>query len=140
MSGLEVNYLAILVAAIVNMVVGAMWYAPAFFGKKWAAGLGWDEAKMKAMQKEGNNGKSYVINFIAALVMAYVFAHILNGWQTATISEGLQAGFWVWLGLVATAMIGSVLWERKSWNFYAINTGYYLVVLLINGVLLTIWS
>lgn len=135
----EINYLAVLVAAIINMVVGATWYSPSVFGKKWAKDIGWDEAKMKQMQKSTNNGKSYAINFVAALLMGYVLAHVVDAWQATTVSQGLQAGFLAWLGFIAPAMIGSVLWESRPWRYYFISIGYYLVVLLANGVLLTLW-
>ena len=32
----DVNYLAVLVAAIINMVIGSIWYSPSMgFGKSW---------------------------------------------------------------------------------------------------------
>ncbi|MDO8656228.1 MAG: DUF1761 domain-containing protein, partial [Nanoarchaeota archaeon] len=30
-----INYLAVLVAAIISMIVGAFWYSPYLFGKQW---------------------------------------------------------------------------------------------------------
>lgn len=34
----NVNWLAVLVGAIVAFVLGWLWYSPMFFGKRWAAG------------------------------------------------------------------------------------------------------
>ena len=51
---------------------------------------------------------------------------------------GIKVGIMAWLGFVAPTMLGSVLWENKSWNLYAINAGYYLVSFALMGAVLAI--
>ncbi len=36
----NINWLAVIVGAIVSFLLGWLWYAPKVFGKKWAAGVG----------------------------------------------------------------------------------------------------
>ncbi|MBI2610525.1 hypothetical protein HYW60_01140 [Candidatus Kaiserbacteria bacterium] len=35
---------------------------------------------------------------------------------------------------------GSVLWDNKSWKYWFITSGYYLVALLLMGVVLALWT
>ena len=133
----DVNYLAILIAAIVNMAVGAYWYSPAGFGKQWASLSG--HGDISKIDKKGAN-KSYVWMFVASLVMAFVLANVVRLAGAATIVEGAIVGFWVWLGFMATVQIGVVLWDNKPPKLFAINTLYSLVTLLINGAILAIWA
>lgn len=133
----EINYLAVLVAAIASMVLGMIWYS--VFGKTWMALSGMTEEKLNEVKNKGM-AKSYLIAFIAALVMSYVLAYIIGGLELNTVSGGLQAGFWVWLGFVATKSLGTVLWEGKSPKLYLFNNAYDLISLLVAGAILAVWA
>jgi len=135
----EVNYLAVLVAAIASMALGALWYSPRLFGKMWMSLMGFTEAHMAEAKKKGM-GKSYAIMFVGSLLMAYVLSHWIDATSSSTVGAGFQAGFWAWLGFIAPVTLGSVLWEGKSWKLWVLNNGYQLVLLLIMGALLSVWA
>ncbi|OGE73879.1 MAG: hypothetical protein A3I07_00060 [Candidatus Doudnabacteria bacterium RIFCSPLOWO2_02_FULL_42_9] len=138
-----VNYWAILACGVASMIIGSIWYGP-LFGKIWAKLSGWDNldtAKRDEMKK--GMMKSYALAFIGALVMAYVLSHhtVFAGTylKTEGISAGLQSGFWVWLGFVVPVTMSDVLWGAKSWKLWSINTFYFLVQLLVFGLILGGW-
>lgn len=133
-----INYLAVLVAAIVSMIVGAFWYSPMLFGKQWMEWMNFAPKDMLDMKKRAN--ASYAINFLTLLLMAFVLAHFVDYAQATTFIEGVQLGFWVWLGFIATISLGSVLWENKPIQAYLLNAGYQLVSLVLMGVILTLWT
>jgi hypothetical protein len=133
MTEISLNLWVVLVAAVVNMVVGAIWYSPGVFGKIWMHELGLDKMNQSGM------AKSYLITFIGALVMAYVTALVVGFSNATTITDGLIVGFWLWLGFAVTLPLNDVIFGKKSWTLYMLNITYYLVVLLINGVLLATW-
>ena len=142
MPQVPVNYLAVLGAAIASMVIGALWYGP-LFGKAWVNLAGMTEAQMNAAKQKGM-GKSYAIMFAGSFLMAYVLLHALV-FASAYLGaygavSGLIAGFWNWLGFVAPVTLGAVLWECKPWKLWLINNGYYLVVLLVMGMILAVWK
>jgi len=132
-----INYWAVLVAGIVNMALGAFWYSPMGFGKPWMALMGYTPESMKG--KKDGMGQKYLINFIGALVMAYVLARFVFAANAIDWQGGLHIGLWVWLGFIATTMLGSILWEGKKFKLYAINSGYYLVGLGLMGMILATW-
>ncbi len=133
----QINLLAILVAAVANMVLGFLWYSPILFGKKWLLAVGKTEDQLKSEKK--GIGKTYLLTFIGALVMAYVLAHIVGYTGATTISGGIQAGFWMWLGFVVTTSLGGLLFEKRPPAIFYITSGYYLVALIIMGAILAVW-
>lgn len=138
MNILDVNYLAVVVAGVVGMGIGAFWYSPAAFGKQWAAQMGWSEATMKEHLKKAT-GQSYAITFVGNLVLSFVLAQLVANIGVVSLSGAVMLGFWTWLGFNATASLGSVLWEGKSWQFYAINASYHLVSIVVMSLILTMW-
>ncbi len=137
-----INYLAVLLAGVSNMVIGFLWYGPVF-GKPWMRLMGFTHDKMETMKRRGGMGKTYFLSFLGALVTAYVFAHALvfaESYLNMTgVSAGLMGAFWNWLGFVVPVLAGQVFWEGKPFKLYLLNVGYYLASLLAMGVILT-WS
>lgn len=132
-----VNSAAVLGAAVVGFIIGMIWYAPPVFGKAWMKLSGIDHRKMEGMKKR--MAPFMLAGFIATLIMSFVLAHVLRLTGSTSLMQGLQAGFWVWLGFIATVMLGMVLWEGKPFKLYVLNAAHYLVVLLVMGAILASW-
>ncbi|MBB1489822.1 DUF1761 domain-containing protein, partial [Oceanospirillum sp. D5] len=63
---MEINFLAILVAAISALVVGFVWYNPKVFGTVWMKAADMTEEKMKG----ANMGKIFGMALVFALLLA----------------------------------------------------------------------
>ncbi|MBI1833434.1 MAG: DUF1761 domain-containing protein [Candidatus Andersenbacteria bacterium] len=137
-----VNYLAVITSAVVNMVIGTLWYGP-LFGKKWIALMKFTPEQMAEGKAKGM-GKLYAMAALTSFLMAYVLSHSLTFasayTETTGVTAGLMVGFWSWLGFAVPITISSVLWEGKSWTLWILNIGYYLVTLLAVGVILAVWQ
>ena len=76
--------------------------------------------------------------------MAFVLSHALIFASTylhvGGLSAAFQAGAWNWLGFVVPVSLGSVLWEGKSWKWWCITAGYYLVSLFLMSLVLAYWQ
>lgn len=136
---MDVNWLAVLAAGVINMIVGSLWYSPLLFAKPWMESLGLSDKKLEEMKKQVNMGQTYGMMFVGALVMGYVMAVLVRMTNTTMLDTGALLGFWVWLGFVAPVMLGGVLFEQKPLKWYFVSTGYYLVVLVLIGALLAVW-
>lgn len=134
----DLNYIAIFVAAVASMTLGFLWYGPVF-GKKWIALMGFTKEQMDSAKAKGMTA-SYGIAFLGSLLTSYVLAHFVSYLNANDISGGLQIGFWIWLGFVATVALGSVLWEGRSWKLYGLNMGYQLANFLTIGAILAVWQ
>ncbi|MHA2343546.1 MAG: DUF1761 domain-containing protein [Candidatus Hodarchaeales archaeon] len=134
----DINYLAVFVSAIVYMVIGMLWYSKAVFGDVWIGLIGFTEEEIEKAKKKGM-GATMAVAFSAALVMSYVLAHFIDYTQAKSILEGVQTGFIIWLGFVATILISTVLWENRPVKLFLINVSYYLVALPGMGGMLAVW-
>ena len=133
---IEVNYVAVLIAAIVSIVVGFVWYT-VLFGKQWTKLMGFTKESMEQAKK--GMGKTYSISFVLGLVTAYVLFHVMAMSEAyfgnPPVTTGLMTAFWSWLGFVMPVQATDVLFGgKKSWKLFWINTGYQLASLLAMGV------
>ncbi len=139
-----VSFWAVIVAAVVAIVLGMLWYGP-LFGKAWLRSVGLDPAVvMNDPQKKKGMGRAMFMNAIASIIMAFVMGHAFVFGSAFTGSTGLAAalgaGFWNWLGFVAPVLLGGVLWEKKSWAWWRILAGYYLVSLILMSIVFALWQ
>jgi Protein of unknown function (DUF1761) len=129
----SINWLAVIACVVSNMIIGSIWYNPAVFYKTWQRGLG----------KTGTEGASpapimWGLTIVAAFVEA-IFVSMLVSFMGGTLAAGLQTGFMVWLGFVATTSIVNHLFAGRPWVVWLIETGNHLVSLLAMGAILGAW-
>jgi Protein of unknown function (DUF1761) len=122
------HYVAILVAAVVQMILGGLWYSPKCFGAKWAEIHGFDESSLKT------NALHYLGAFVNALVISWVLGCMLLFFEVTTIPAALCLSFWIWLGFVATTQFSGVIWAKKPFGAYLIDVGFFLIALLSTGL------
>ena len=143
-----VNCIAVFGETIATMVIGAIWYSPDVFGKKWMKLVmkgemkkGGGKAAMAAMKEEMQQAamKGYVLSFITSLITAYVLAIFVDYAQAVTFGEGVQIGFWAWLGFVATIGLGGYIWEKAPIDLYLLKSGFNLVSFVVMGGILAVW-
>jgi len=131
MPSVDINYWAVLVAAIINMTVGALWYSQLLFAKAWVKLIG------KRHMQGGQTG--YLVSAVGALIQSWILVHFVEYAGSTTVWEGVVTGFWLWLAFVAVVMAGAYVFEGRSWKLWQINAGYFLIVLAANGGLLAAW-
>lgn len=139
MSTGDVNYVTVIVAAVVYMILGFLWYGP-LFGKPWMKLIGMGSRDMQAAKK--GMQITHALTMLAAIVMFYVLIHFINVSNATTASEGAMVGFWAWLGFVATTGANDFFFsvKPKPWNLYFLNQGYLLVGLMMGGAILAGWK
>jgi len=131
MPSVDINYWAVLVAAVINMVVGALWYSKLMFAKAWI--------KLTGKRHMQGNQTGYLVSAVGALIQSWILVHFVEYAGSTTVWQGVVTGFWLWLAFVAAVMAGAYIFEGRSWKLWQINAGYFLVVLAVNGGLLAAW-
>lgn len=127
---MELNYLAIALAALSTFLIGGLWYSPALFGKAWMKENGFKEEDMK----NANMIKIFGLAFLLALISAVNLAMFMGPEKDVTM--GAAYGFAAGFGWVATFVGTHYLFERKSFKLFLINAGYSVVALTIMGVII----
>lgn len=133
------NYLSIIVASVVSMIIGGFWYSPAVFGKQWVKLMGFSDSDMKKAKDKGMM-KSYAGTFVSLLVMNFVLAYVISVFDATDIIGGVQIGFELWLGFVASVMSGMMWWDGRPLNLYLIHVAHWLVVMMAAGAILAVWQ
>ena len=126
---MDVNWIAVLVAAISAFVAGGIWYGP-LFAKKWMALNNITEHDVK----QGNMVQTYGLAFLLSLVSAACFAMFLGRDPGVEFATG--AGFSAGLFWVAASFGISYLFERRPFGLWLINGGYHTVQFTLYGLVL----
>lgn len=134
---IDVNYLAVLVAAIVSMILGFAWYGP-ILGKPWMKLKGYTPESLKKAQQ--GLGGLYALSFVLALVTAYVLFHVMTlskrFYGYSDMQTGLMTAGFAWLGFMLPVQATATIFGDKKWALLAIDTGYQLVSLLAMGLVI----
>ena len=104
---MNINYVAVLVAAVAQFIFGAIWYMP-IFGKLWGKIHGFDnvpQEEQKQMMKK--MPPLLITQFIFTIVTTVVFSMLLWGMPSDWNIYGL-AGFF-WLGFIVPTQVSAVL-------------------------------
>lgn len=135
------NIILILAVAILNFILGMVWYGP-IFGKAWARVMGVSvptkEEKNAMMKKmRGPMVLTLVGNFLTSFVLylSISVGDILTGIIFAVI---------LWLGFVTPVVMSGVIWDkmpRKTmFHKFLIQAGFYLLSFLVTAVIFGIFS
>ncbi len=128
------SYLAIIVAAVAQFILGWLWYGP-LFGKRWMSLMG---INPQSINREGM-GKTLVWTFIGSLVTAGVLRKFATMVGATTVGAGVGLGALVWFGFIATVTLAGVLYEKRPVKLYILNNGYQLVSLVVMGAIVAAW-
>ena len=126
---------AVLGAVVSRMVLGALWYSPVLFLKKWMKLAGISEEQMKQ-----GMGKKIAWDILGSVIMAFVMYHAIRYAEVKTAPLGVAIGFLNWLGFVAVAAVSAVTYEKRPLGLYLITTGYNLISMMIMGAIIAVWG
>lgn len=129
-----VNWLAIVVAAVASMGFGAAWYTT--LSKQWLSAIG-----KTREQLNGADWTPFAWGFAVQLVMAYFIALITPALFGSTdVGNGILAGVHMWAGFIITALILNHRYQGLPWKLTAIDGGYLLGVLVIQGIVIGLFG
>ena len=141
----DVNLLAVLVAGIVPMVIGALWYGP-IFGKRWMALM---ETTPEEIREGFNPLKTYGVSFVLALITAYMLAQLVADIAPESVSSmsggggaamiGVHVALMALVAFVLPVAHQSVTFERRKAGLAWLNIGYNGVALIGQAVVIAMW-
>jgi hypothetical protein len=134
----DVNYVAVIAVALLNMVIGMIWFSPMLFGSMWLKLIGKNKKEMAKMGKDAS--KAYPMAFFGVLLMSFCLAVFVQYAGAATLGDGALIGLLAWLGFVATTSMNSVLWEGESKELYLFNNAHVMLTLMVSGAILAVWA
>jgi len=133
----QLNYLAILVAAIACFLLEAGWFS--YFQQLWLDGIGRTREFM--MSPAANNpALQYGTALAAAAVMAMAISCVIQATGPQTAWRGVKAGALLWVGFEFTSWSTEYVFEVRPFSLLAINTGVWLFGMVIMGAIVGAWK
>jgi hypothetical protein len=154
---MQLNMWLILVAGLVPLLTGFIWYNPKVFGNTWMKSAGMTEESMKGANMALIFGLCYVFGCLLATALMPVVIHqmgvfsVLQGDETAESASyiknffdlygnrfrtfkhgalhGTLTGIFIALPVVGTG----ALFERKGFKYIAVHTGYWMLTMALMG-------
>lgn len=160
-----VNPWAYLVATLVVLPVGFIWYNPKVFGTIWMREAGVDPEEAKSANMFKLFGLTLLFSLMAVSVLQSVVIHEMGvlslvggpmleaqakpsyaafmadyGHAYRTFKHGMLHGFITGLFLALPVIGTNSLFERKSAKYIWINAGYWIVCFTLQGGILCAWE
>lgn len=129
-----INHWAVLVCAIANLALGALWYSPLLFYKAWMKENKFTDEDIKKVKP----AKTYSITLVLSVIISYNLAFFLGDDKT-DIAWGTTAGFLAGFGFSALIFSVVALFEQRSWKYILINGGYITIYFTLIGFILGTW-
>mgnify|MGYP001234659119 CR=1 FL=1 len=161
---MEMNFYAVLVAALTTLVVGSIWYSPVLFGNAWMKETGLTEEELKKGSMLKIFGLTFVFSVMFAMILQVLCVHQFGplgmiggpdfidsakpsyaafmadyGTVFRTFKHGALHGFMSGLFLAFPMIAINGLFERKSWKYIFIHAGYWTVSMTIMGAIVCGW-
>ena len=159
---MEMNFIAVLVAAASTLVVGAVWYSPMLFANAWMKESGLTEEQLKKGNMLKIFGLTFIFSIMIAMIMQVLTIHQLGpmgmiggdpskalpsynafmgdyGTAFRTFKHGALHGFMSGLFLAFPLIAINGLFEHKSWKYIFINAGYWIISMTIMGAIVCGW-
>ena len=124
-----------LVAVLIKVIVGAVWYSPLLFLKQWQLLSGVSDETMK-----GGMAKGMTTWIVGAVIMTFVLYHAVFYAGAKDAVTGAVVGFMNWLGFILVVLLDDWAAAKRPFKLLAINAGGNLVALVLMGLVIGAWQ
>jgi hypothetical protein len=135
---MHINYIAVLIAAISNFIIGFLMHGP-LLGKLWM--------KLANVHPTGNEKLSDMLpqmvqNFIVNLIFVYTFAVVYSLASASSmlagnrIIGGIELAVLIWFGFLSTTTSIEVIWMGKSYKLWLFEVFSSLITCITMGAII----
>ena len=130
------NFLAIILAALIPMLMGFIYYHPKVFGKAWMQSLGLTEEDLKKGNMAVIFGVSLLMSFLLSMFLLVNVDGPGQEGQFDSFKHGAFHGTLIGFMVAMPVLVTNGLFERKNMKNLAINTVYWVITIaLMAGVI-----
>jgi hypothetical protein len=129
-----INWLAVIIVAVIYCLIIFFWYYPSIFGNIW----------LKLVGKEGVDKSKIIIETIIMVFTSFISVLILEILMDLTemndVGSALFLSFLLWIAFIAMVAINQNIFNDRGVKLFFIEYGSYLVALLVSGIILALWQ
>ena len=127
MPDVTIDWVGVIVATVVAMVIGGLWYGP-LFAKAWMGYIGKTREELRA---QGGIGYGFAI--VGAFILSIVMTYVTQWAAVEGFGEGALVGIVMWAGFIISTVVTGGVFEGRPWGLIYINSGNSLVTFLVVG-------
>ncbi len=132
----DINWVALLLAALAYYLLGAIWYSKILFGHKWAAYLKLDHTDPELRK---GMGAMMAGSFLIMVIVALGLALLIVKFDFVSLWSGVKLGLLTGICFSATSLSISFIYERKPSGLYMIDAGYHILGNVVTAAILVLW-
>ena len=130
------NWLAVIIAALIPMIIGFIYYHKAVFGKAWMSSLGLTDEDLKGGNMAAIFGISLLMSFMMSMFLVGNVDGVGQEGRYDTFKHGVVHGVILAVMFAIPVLVTNGLFERKNFKNLAINALYWVITLgLMGGVI-----
>jgi hypothetical protein len=133
----NINWLAVLVVAVANFFIGAIWYT-VLFGKLWIQLNGYSEQQVKEMQAKMSPVRFFGGMVLSQIGLALGVAVVLTGFAELRLQAAIVVGLAFWLVSAAISMTNHLASDKPD-ALFLLNVGCHLLYLVVASVVFGMW-
>ena len=134
----DINYLAVLVAVIVSMVIGLVFYHRAVFGRTWMNLVGHTDETV---------GSGSPLTYPVVVVASFLTAWVLAGasflaykfYEGSFLVSALVTGWILWLSFTVARMLVHDLFDTRSLKLTALNALNEFITVTAMALIIGLW-
>jgi hypothetical protein len=132
-----INVWAVLLSTVAFWALGALWYSPVLFGKRWQKETGFKEEEIT----KTNMAMVFGLSFLLMLLMVWALNFMINSHKSEDVSllKGLHYGAFTGFFFSMLTMGINYLYQRRSFMLWLIDGFYIFIGLGIAGMILGAW-
>jgi hypothetical protein len=130
-----INYLAVIIAAVVAWLVSAGWYMS--LSRVYPAALGKTAEQCQLEMKKPGAFLPFIYAFVANIIIAWMLAGLLGhlGVGQVTLQNGVVSAAFLWFGFILTTLFVNYSFHGRTMRLILIDLGNWLLVLLVMGAI-----
>ena len=136
MKELKINHLAVLVAVVLQLVLGYLWYAH-LFGDAWMEMVGLD---MDTIMADPAGAGEWITNIFTSVASIYLLAWLFTRLKVGTLVKGLGFGFLIGFTFVLLSDMTNGMFAKDPYGLAWITGGFTTVGLTVGGAVLGAWK
>jgi hypothetical protein len=132
----ELNWLAVLIAAFIAFTSSAIWYGKSVMGSKWQKSIGLKDSQIK----KANMAGAMTYSFLGFIVVSVAMGLLVNVLVLTTVLQGVLFGTMVAVGLMGASKLAQTKFELRPLTYWYITLGADIIALSIIGAVLAAWK
>src|SRR5436305_167256 len=125
------NWIAIVMAGVSAWIIGAIWFSPPVFGRRWMAALGLKQEQL------GNPAPGFVAALVISIIGATFLRWVIGVAGATSVGDGIEVALIIWFAFILLPSAPGLLFTKQSGTAFALTQVQHAIAMSAMGIVLT---